>query len=212
MPVTVTSPDRRMYPVVFLLDTSGSMVDDGKIEVLNASLRGALDVLRPINDPDVEIWVAVITFNTNSELHTPLTLIDDVVLRPLTAVGRTSFGHGLERLVQLLEGEAIPGNAYPPTLVLVSDGYPTDEYDAVLRRLTSQPRFAAALRLAIRLGADCDVEHLRAFTGTASAVFSVSELVTLPDLMVRSARAVEDEVSRTSSSRRATATRAPSDG
>jgi uncharacterized protein YegL len=83
--------------------------------------------------------------------------------------------------------------------VLASDGQPTDDYDSRLRRLQTDERFRLALRLGIRIGADCDAEHLRSFAGAASSVFTVSEVVTLPDLMVRGARAIQNDIAQSSS-------------
>lgn len=200
MVVKVTPTRRRPYPVVFLLDTSGSMADDGKIAVLNEAVSGSLDLLRSIDDADLEIWCAVIGFGSGAKTLAGWTPIGDLALPPLTAGGETALGDALERLVALLDDGALPGVPHPPALVLVSDGQPTDDYQSKLRRLETDQRFALALRLGIRIGADCDVEHLRSFTGAMSSVFTISEIVTLSDLMVRSARAIQNDIAQSSSS------------
>jgi uncharacterized protein YegL len=201
MVVNVRSTQRRPYPVVFLVDTSGSMADDGKIAVLNEALRGSIELLCSIQDPDLEIWCAVIGFGSHAETIAGWTPVEQLSLPLLSAGGQTAFGDAIERLIMLLDGDGLPGVPHPPALVLASDGQPTDIYDSKLRRLQADERFRLALRLGIRIGADCDVEHLRSFTGTMSAVFTVSEAVTLPDLMVRSARAIQNDITHSSSSR-----------
>jgi uncharacterized protein YegL len=59
--------------------------------------------------------------------------------------------------------------ALPPVLVLISDGQPTDDYDAALARLLQQPWAQKAVRLAIALGHDADLEVLQQFIGPAPA-------------------------------------------
>jgi uncharacterized protein YegL len=199
MVVNVRSAQRRPYPVVFLLDTSGSMADDGKIAVLNEALRGSIELLRSIDDPDLEIWCAVIGFGSQAETIAGWTPIDELSLPLLTASGQTAFGDAIEHLITLLDSDDLPGVPHPPALVLASDGQPTDDYDSRLRRLQTDERFRLALRLGIRIGADCDAEHLRSFAGAASSVFTVSEVVTLPDLMVRGARAIQNDIAQSSS-------------
>lgn len=58
---------RRMCPVIFLLDTSGSMNESNgaPIGAVNAALEGVLPELRSMNsdNPDVEIVIAVMTFD-----------------------------------------------------------------------------------------------------------------------------------------------------
>lgn len=203
MVVNVRSTQRRSYPVVFLLDTSGSMADDGKIAVLNEAMRGAIELLRSIDDPELELWCAVIAFGSEATTIAEWAPIEELTLGPLTASGRTALGDALGHLVRLLDDAGLPGVPHPPALVLVSDGQPTDDYETALRRLQTEEWFRVALRLGIRIGSDCDVEHLRSFTGAISSVFTVSEVVTLPDLMVRSARAIQNDVGQFSSSQAA---------
>lgn len=200
MVVNVTSTPRRPYPVVFLLDTSGSMADDGKIAVLNEALKGAVEVLRSINDSDLELWCAVVRFGTHAETIARWVPIEDLSISPLTASGGTALGDALGHLARLFEDNGLSGVPHPPALVLISDGLPTDDYQPMLRRLHADEWFRMALRLAIRIGPDCDVEHLRSFTGAISSVFTVSEVVTLPELMVRSARAIQNDIAQSSSS------------
>jgi uncharacterized protein YegL len=55
--------------------------------------------------------------------------------------------------------------ALPPVLVLVSDGQPTDNFDAGLKALMDQPWGKKAVRIAIAIGEDADHEVLQKFIG-----------------------------------------------
>jgi uncharacterized protein YegL len=55
--------------------------------------------------------------------------------------------------------------ALPPSLILISDGQPTDDFQAGLDTLLRQPWGRQSIRLAIAIGRDADVDVLRQFMG-----------------------------------------------
>jgi uncharacterized protein YegL len=55
--------------------------------------------------------------------------------------------------------------ALPPVLVLISDGQPTDDFETGLATLMRQAWAQKAVRLAIALGHDADLEVLQQFIG-----------------------------------------------
>jgi len=59
--------------------------------------------------------------------------------------------------------ETVPSRAYRPTLVLVSDGVPTDDWRTPLATLLTSERACKATRFAMGIGADADHETLTAF-------------------------------------------------
>jgi len=59
--------------------------------------------------------------------------------------------------------ETVPSRAYRPTLVLVSDGVPTDDWRTPLATLLTSERASKATRFAMGVGADADRETLTAF-------------------------------------------------
>lgn len=160
-----TTQAPRRLPVIILADVSGSMSTDGKIETLNRSLREMLDSFQDEDDVRAKIHIAVITFNgQEATLHQPLLIADEVVWEDMTAKGRTPMGSAFSMAKVILEDkEQIASRDYRPTLVLVSDGIPTDDWRSSLQELLESPRASKAVRLAMGIGAEADNEPLQAF-------------------------------------------------
>jgi len=94
--------------------------------------------------------------------------VDQYIWKDLSADGITALGAAFSKLAQALktieDGGTMPKKAYPPVLVLITDGYPTDEWNKGFEELMSQFWAQEAVRIAVALeGADEDI--LRAFIG-----------------------------------------------
>jgi uncharacterized protein YegL len=154
--------------VLLLADVSGSMAEAGKIDVLN---RCVASMIRSFAGEDTirgEIVVGVVTFGgAQATLHQPIAPAAEVVWQDMTPFGRTPLGQALDLTNALLADESvISRRAFLPTLVLVSDGLPTDEWREPLDRLLASPRGGKAVRLAVGVGQDMDEDAfdvLRAF-------------------------------------------------
>lgn len=152
----------RPLPVILLLDISGSM-EGTKIAALNAALKEMAQDLGGSATPQGEIHVGVVVFNSSVDVSPPVPA-KDFVAREFMASGRTQMGAAIDAARLLLEDrERIPSRAYTPTLVLVSDGQPTDGADAAIRALLGSERGKRAARLALAIGDDADVDMLRRF-------------------------------------------------
>ncbi len=160
-----TVSEAKPLPVIILADVSGSMDADGKIRALNASLHDMLQEFARADDLRAQIHVAIITFGGEARLHVPLQPANRASWTDMAANGATPMGAAFSMAADLIEDrQAIPGTAFRPTVVLVSDGQPTDDWQAGLTRLT-QGRGQKADRLALAIGGDADVEMLRRFLG-----------------------------------------------
>ena len=71
-----------------------------------------------------------------------------------------------------LDPAVMDQRALPPVLVLISDGAPTDDYDAGLAVLLRQPWARKAVRLAVAIGHDADEDDLQKFIGPVPSGFS----------------------------------------
>jgi len=140
------------------------MAAEGKIGALNQSVREMLSTFASTDDLRAEIHVAIITFGGEARLHTPMQTASTVQWTNMTASGGTPMGQAMTLAADIIDdNDKIPGRAYRPTVVLVSDGQPTDSWEAGLDRMTKQGRAQKADRLALAIGADADIDMLRRF-------------------------------------------------
>jgi uncharacterized protein YegL len=159
-----TSSAARPLPVILLADVSGSMAADGKIEALNQSVREMLATFASSDDLRAEIHVAIITFGGDARVHTLLQPAAAVQWTDMAANGGTPMGQAMAMAADLVEDrDKIPGRAYRPTVVLISDGQPTDAWQAGLDRIAKQGRAQKADRMALALGGDADIEMMKRF-------------------------------------------------
>ncbi|WP_232681679.1 VWA domain-containing protein [Nocardioides sp. R-C-SC26] len=161
---------------VFVLDLSGSMLRGGRIQALNNAIAEALPSLRDEAraNPHAELLVRVLGFADEPrwiiEQPTPIEQLrwDGVEAVPQ---GFTELGSALTTLAEAMAELDVEGGrtAYPPALVLVSDGRPTQSSGVTfaegLHALLEQRWGAAAVRLALGVGRDADMNALRRFIG-----------------------------------------------
>src|ERR1700742_4871716 len=162
---------RRQLHFVWILDVSGSMRADGKIQALNVAISEALPSLRAAaqGNMSADVMVRAATFSTGAQWH----FADPVPVaefrwEPVEAGGFTDMGAALSLVAEGLEVPPMPGRGLSPVLVLVSDGQPTDNFDVGLRRLLGTTWGSRATRLAIAIGRDADQGILQTFIGRES--------------------------------------------
>jgi uncharacterized protein YegL len=159
---------RRELHFIWLLDTSGSMNADGKIQALNVAIRETVPQLQAVarENSNVDVLVRAITFSTGARWHieepTPIAKLRwiDVV-----AGGHTDMGEALGMVADALKVPPMPERAVSPVLVLVTDGHHTDDVDGGLARLMAERWGREAVRLAIALGRDVSNDTLQKFIG-----------------------------------------------
>lgn len=164
-------PQAKILPVILLLDVSGSMSYDGKMDELNSSVKEMVQSFTKEQVIQAEICVSIITFGSEVVLHTDLTPAKDITYMDLEAVGCTCMGKAFDLAYEMIEDKSIvPKNAYRPVVVLVSDGEPYDPEDAnriefkkQLVRFTTEGRSAKCDRWSLAIGADADIDLMKEF-------------------------------------------------
>lgn len=144
----------RPLPVLLLADVSGSMAADGKINSLNAAVATMIQSFAKEDSVRGEIAVGVITFGgSGASLHHPITPATEAHWSDMSAGGRTPLGEALDLACSVLEDETLmPKRAFEATLVLISDGIPTDDWQPRLEQLLGSRRGSKSLRLAVAIG------------------------------------------------------------
>lgn len=149
----------------WMLDVSGSMAGE-KIGSLNYAIREALPHMRSSADdnPHASVEVRAMTFGTGSRWMTPAPVaLRDFIWTDVSVSGITDMGAALKMMAQELSIENMPDRGLPPVIVLVSDGQPTDDFKSGMKELMNQPWGKRAVRMAIGIGDDADLDVLRQF-------------------------------------------------
>jgi uncharacterized protein YegL len=180
-----TTGTPRPLPVILMLDTSGSMRVDGKIEALNLGLVDMVETLRAEDDGTGAIHVAIVTFGGDeAEIVRPLEPVAQMSIEPLDAAGRTPMGGAFELVSAMVDDrDVIPSRAYRPTIALLSDGIPTDDWEGPLAAFLAGDRTQKATRLALGIGADASRECLREFAGENHHVRRIDEASQIRDYL-----------------------------
>lgn len=169
----------RTLPVVLLLDTSGSMNENGRIGTLNSAVSEMIEKFKGLDSTNAQISVAVVTFGGEAKVHTSLKPATEISLNAMTANGMTPLGAALNIAKGLIEDkEVITSRAYRPIVVLVSDGIPNDNWRGPLEQFKTEGRTAKCYRMAMGIGVGENSEEyrmLKSFINEEEKVFCASE-------------------------------------
>lgn len=161
-PKSFVQTEARPLPLILLLDVSASMEGE-PIATLNHAVRELSQELAAAETPQGEVHIAVIAFNHTLATR-PMVPARDFTPETLVANGSTSMGAAIDAARALIEDrKVIPSRAYAPTVVLVSDGHPTDDVARPIQRFLASERAQKAMRLALAIGEQADVETLKRF-------------------------------------------------
>lgn len=169
---------RKTMTLFFLVDTSGSMCGE-KIGSLNEAVRETIPDLNDlsVSNPDAAIKIAALQFDSDVKWLYPQPIeAEKFQWNDLQADGLTALGGALDELNSKLSKSQFMQEAagsYAPVIILLSDGGPTDDFDAALERIKKNNWFKHAIKVAIAIGNDADKNVLAQFAGTSEAVFEV---------------------------------------
>lgn len=130
--VGIASPEQPHCATLLLLDTSGSMVENRKIDQLNEGMRFFKEEILKDELASSRVDIAVVTFGDREvkAVH-PFTSIQDFQPPALSANGDTPMGDAIleginliERRKKIYRDQGV--NYYRPWVFMITDGEPTD--------------------------------------------------------------------------------------
>lgn len=147
-------------PCMLVLDTSGSM-SGAAIDELNAGLVAFMQAIQADEFAAYSIEVGIITAGSAVTEALPFTTANDIEgFNPLSTSGSTPLGQAVSLALQRLnERKALYQHAgvphYQPWMVIISDGSPTDHWQAAAQQAQEMSRNRKLVSLAIGVqGAD----------------------------------------------------------
>jgi len=201
-PGKFTAPKAKPLPVFLLLDVSGSMnevvdpenvrrtgqtfendgqtwerVEGGtsKINILNGAVRRMVDSFAAEERIETEFLVSIITFGDEAVEHLTPGAASSVNWTDMKADGCTAMGAAFSLVKRLIEDrDIIPSRAYRPTVVLVSDGQPTDVWEHLLEALITNGRSAKCFFMAMGIGENPGTQVLERFISQTPVLAEVN--------------------------------------
>lgn len=164
---------KREMVMFFLIDCSGSMYGT-KIGAVNTAVREALPEMRTVGGSDAAIKIATLLFSNGCRWMYPEPVpVEDFQWASVDAEGMTDLGRACKELAEKLSKHAFlnaPSGSVAPVIFLLSDGQPTDDFDDGLEKLKANRWFKHAIKVAVAIGDDADLDALEKFTGSSEAV------------------------------------------
>lgn len=200
--IKFTVPKAKPMPVFLLLDVSGSMgevidtanvhrtgqmiVSDGqtwelveggtsKIQILNKAVKQMIESLVSEEKMETEFLISIIVFGNSAVQHLPLTAASSVKWTDMAVDGCTAMGAAfLLAKSQIEDKNVVPSRAYRPTVLLVSDGEPTDDWKAPLESLINDGRSSKCFFMAMGIGEDPGTQVLDRFIAQTPVLAEVN--------------------------------------
>lgn len=171
-PSKFTVQKAKPLPIMLMLDVSGSM-SGVKIETLNEAVRTMIETFADEEKMETEILVSIVTFGGEVKRLFPFTPASQIRFSNLQVRGGTPLGVACSMVKAIIDDkDETPGRAYRPTIVLVSDGRPGDNWIPPMEALINDGRSAKCDRMAMAIGNDADLAVLGKFVeGTANPLF-----------------------------------------
>ena len=166
---------QKALPIFLLVDTSGSMHGE-PIENLSKAIRKLMDELLLLASGEVVPLMSLITFGSHAEEVIPLSPITPQSMQfSLKASGATALGDALHLLAsRLADGSFLPRRHFRPMILILTDGSPTDDWEAGIEALNETRLGKFANKICVGLSSTPDFNVLKRIAGES--------VVSLPDI------------------------------
>jgi uncharacterized protein YegL len=166
---------KREMVLFFIIDQSGSMAGT-KIGAVNTAIREVIPELKGIGGADVDLKIAALMFSSGCRwMHTEPIVVENFTWNNLQVSGVTDLGAACAELNDKMSRNKFmnsPSGSVAPALFLMSDGQPTDDFTGGLEKLKNNNWYKYAIRVALAIGDDADIDVLAEFTGNKEAVLT----------------------------------------
>ena len=152
----------KLLNIIFVVDVSLSMKNEGKIDVINEIIYKVVSELKQLYSdiPEFEIHVAIMSFAENPEwVVLPTSIMDYMHKKIICRDGIANFGKALKELGEKLsrnEFMAHIGGIARPVIMLMTDDFsffaPEDDYQIEIDKLLKNGWFNHSLRYLIQIG------------------------------------------------------------
>lgn len=182
---------KKVLPIIYAIDTSGSMSGD-RIAAVNEAMHECEDILREKagESPDAEIKIGALKFSSGAQWVTKsgLVSLEDFYWNDVQAGGVTDLGAAIKELESKLSRSAFLVSETGfciPVIIFMSDGGPNDDWQKALKNANANNKwFQRARKIAIAIGDDADKDVLKELVGNIEAVVQAKDLDTLKSLIV----------------------------
>jgi uncharacterized protein YegL len=166
-------PTKKELVIFFVIDTSSSMTGV-KINTVNTAIREFIPELRGVGSSDAKLKAAVLCFSSGSQWLTVPVPVEDFTWNDVPADGWTDLGSACLELNEKMSRKAFLNSTSgyaSPIVIIMSDGQPNSDWENSFGKLSSNSWFKLAIKIAIAIGNDADIDVLAKFTGNREAVF-----------------------------------------
>ncbi len=179
---------KKLLPIIFVIDTSGSM-SGTYIASVNEAMEDTLDTLKAVaeENADAEVLIGALSFSTGCKwLTNGLLTSDDFYWNPVDATGLTDLGAALDELNKKMSRSAFFANKVGynrPVLIFMTDGFPNDDWEKALDRIKQNKWFVNSIKVGIAIGADADQDVLIKVIGDREGLIEVNNQVQLKNMI-----------------------------
>ena len=174
---------QRPLHVFWIVDTSHLMGVGGKMARLDHAIRELVPELRQsaAENPGTAVLMQRAVFSSGARWITPGPVpVDGFSWDSTVSEGMSYLGAALELLNAELAIPPMPERAFPPVIILMMCGAPTDDWRAGLAMLERSAWGPKAVRVAVNLGDEEAMPALMGFTGSLGLTLSAWDLRKLP--------------------------------
>lgn len=168
--------------IFVLIDCSGSMKIDNRMMQVDDAMEYLVSVLRRCSKQNAEIELCMNVMCVSDDatwMYDTYLSVDSFIWYELTPKGESCFGKAYMELEKTLGTVNVD---IPPILMMIGDGYATDDTSQPLLQLKANSVYDVATKIAISLDSSGD-EELLDFIGTTGSLIKVDNLAEVTQII-----------------------------